>query len=264
MLEGDLAATTVPSFISTFSNISRCCLNITNDRCDLSEILKNLSPRLRKLDVVAEPTSSPVDELVLAYQELTSLKLSGDVFTLNLFLNLHQLPQLASLSLDYGPHITLDSVQLLLSGPTEIRTLKKLKLFQDSLDCEYGASYLDPHHHFFLNETARAYDPVGWKLPSWSDEFPREDVEVFLGKATEAGVKVGYHLQEAMEIEDAYEVEVEQCRIYSQTVNGRLRMERMLRTARVRLRATRGRHGSAMRITASWRGVTSRKAEGSA
>lgn len=166
-----------------------------------------------------------MDALILQYRELESLKLDGDIYTEDLLPKLHQLLQLASLSLDQDQdlHVTLNSVQPLLSGPTKIRLLKKLELFGNTLYwCKSGSSYLDPHHEFHIHDDG--YAPVGWTVPEWSNEFPRADVEAFVRIAKEAGVEVGDHLQRAMGIEDAYEVEMEQCRIYSRTVRGMSRL----------------------------------------
>ena len=224
MLEGDLNSVTTPQFISTFSSILHCSLNV--DSGDLFAILENLSPRIRKLEITSGPETAPVDVLLLKLNELTSLSLYGDIYTQNLLPNLHLLPRLTSLWLAQDPDVTLDHVLLLLSGPTKIHSLKELELFGFSLyQCSSGSSYLDPHHRFHLDAgTIGRYAPVGWTLPEWSEEFPRTDVEIFLEVAALVGIEVGSHLQEAMQIEDAYVVEVEQCEIYSRTREGRARL----------------------------------------
>ena len=217
-----LISSNTPRFFATFSAIQRFSISVL-DHCDLSEILKSLSTHVRKLEIGSGPPSPPVDALILQYRELELLKLDGDIYTEDLLPKLHQLPQLASLSLEQDPHVTLDSVRLLLSGPTKIRSLKKLELFGNALySCKSGSSYLDPHHEFQIHDDG--YAPVGWTVSEWLDEFPREDVETFVRIAKQAGVEVGDQLQRAMEIEDAYEVEVEQCRIYSRTEEGRARI----------------------------------------
>ena len=161
-------------------------------------------------------------------QRLTTLRLAGPIFTQNLFPKLRQLPLLATLELNDNLNIPLVSLESILHGPEKIERLQSLKIFVYVVESR-GGSYLDADHEFKLHwaeggHLPPRFVPTGWVPPYFRDELPRADVETFVRIAKQAGVEVGDHLQRAMEIEDAYEAEVEQCEIYSRTEEGMARL----------------------------------------
>ena len=204
---------------------------IPSPECDLVAILEHLNPApLVHLSIYANHcVYRAIDSVLLRFKGLETLRLSGSVFTENLFLNLRRFPNLAALALEDGDHITLSALEPLLTGPTKIESLRKVEILGVlSWEMQRGDSYLDDDHEFEFDYEEPAGDVFGpqrWRLPEWTREFPLEDVRSFVALAKAEGSDVGDCMREMMDLVDAYEREVEQCEIYSRTAEGRARIE---------------------------------------
>ena len=164
-----------------------------------------------------------VDTVLLRCEGLRSLRLSGKIFTQNVFPNLRRFPHLAALALDDNCQVTLSALEPLLTGPTKVESFKKVAILEMlSWGTERGEAYLDNDHKFgFNDEEPDVFSPQRWRLPEWTDEFPLDDVRSFVALAKAERIDVGDKMRAMM---DAYEEEVEQCEIYSRTAEGRARI----------------------------------------
>ena len=229
--EGQLVSFDVPALAPTFSAIKSCTLVLEYEHLEnyLVAILQNLNPaNLTELSIYAgECSSMPLDTVLLRFDRLQSLRISGVIFEQDLFPNLRRFPHLTTLRLDENHHITLSALEPLLTGPTKMHSLRTVKVLEWlSAYTHRGGSYLDDGHEFeFDYDESPIFIPRYWGLPDWTDEFPWEDVRSFVALATAEGIDVGDVMRGMMELTNEYELEVEQCRIHSRTAEGSARIE---------------------------------------
>jgi len=117
---------------------------------------------------------------------------------------LSQLP-LERISFKLETEVSLDQLVRLVSGPEKMSTVKRITL--DNVDAVRG----DALPRDQGDEAVRDADLIGlgWNLADWSETFTREGLKRFLEVAKEGNVAVDGYAVAALDIEDAWEVEME-------------------------------------------------------
>ena len=224
--------------ISTFPILRSFELENFGNTFHLDTILPQLDPQhLRQLRISSAcgPRHMALALALVPFQKLESVALSGQFIGFEVLASLRQLPALHTLQLDFDEQLNYASILSMLEGPRRLVSLKKL-LIHEFIACtmDRGRSYLDKGHRFEICPALGLFRPEGWSHPSWLLSFGQTEAKRFLRDAERCGVDTGDSLLSCIEFERDYELELEQCRIYSETAEGLARIEEWRATEMMR------------------------------
>ena len=213
-LTGPFAASSGPrEFLKRCTSLESLALNDTHVHCILGYLLGGVPhpERIRHLQLWLSDDDAVghEDQILEQLPRFTSLKtilVQGPWVPLDLdfYSILSHLP-LERISIKLETEVSLDQLVRLVSGPEKMSTLKRITL--DNVDAVRG----DALPRDQGDEAVRDADLIGlgWNLADWSETFTREGLKRFLEVAKEENVAVDGYAVAALDIEDAWEVEME-------------------------------------------------------
>ncbi|GAA5854382.1 hypothetical protein JCM5353_001774 [Sporobolomyces roseus] len=213
-LTGSFARSTCPKqFIKRCTSLETLALNETGRVCTLGGILDHLPhpDHIKHLELwLSDDDAEEVDGRTLQqiprFIDLKTIVVQGPWVPLSpdFYFTLSQLP-LEWISFKSDTEVSLEQLLRLVSGPEKMSTLKRITL--DNVDAVRGDAL--PRDHG--DEAVRDADLIGlgWNLADWAESFTREGLKRFLEVAEMENVKVDGYAVTALDIEDAWEAEME-------------------------------------------------------
>lgn len=213
-LTGPLSSSLGPDeYLKRCTSLETLALNETDTVCTLGWRLSHLThpERIRHLELWvsdddAEEEDDKIRRVLPNLIGLKSIVVQGPwvLPTLTFYSTLSQLP-LEWISFKPDTEVSLEQLLRLVSGPEKMSTLKRITL--DNVDAVRG----DALPRDQGDEAVRDADLIGlgWNLADWSETFTREGLKRFLEVAKVENVNVEGYAVAALDIEDAWEVEME-------------------------------------------------------
>ncbi|GAA5989651.1 hypothetical protein JCM5350_001650 [Sporobolomyces pararoseus] len=187
--------------------LSSLCPQLSQVRLDfwcatMQQILPLLPSRLKRLEIVSSEDESlsarnPCDHLLSRFTLLEHLSVGSFTFSPNLPSHISQLTSLCSLEIGHG-NISIDQFFLLVSGPTRLPRLEKLKLdllftwSEDFADASREEECDDWSAYWYVGPEEGLWTPGGWVVPEFDESigFTREGIKELIEVAMEQGIEV--------------------------------------------------------------------------
>ena len=213
-LTGPIASSSGPyDFVKRCTSLESLALNETGAACTLGWVVDHHThpERIKHLELwVSDDDAVEEDDMILKqlprFTGLKSIVVQGPwvPLTPDFYSALSHLP-LHRISFNSETDVSLDQLVRLVSGPEKMSTVKRITL--DNVDAVRG----DALPRDQGDEAVRDADLIGlgWNLADWSETFTREGLKKFLEVANEEKIAVDGYSVAALEIEDAWEVEME-------------------------------------------------------
>ena len=212
-------------FFLPFSSITTARFDAKESHIDFVRVLTLLGPDLSTLSITVDAPGFPhIDDSLSRFVNLRTLELDGPIFGSTLIPALLKLSKLTSLELSGNASVITGDFVFPNTGPTKLPLLRFVRILET--DCEssrYGLSFRDPNYRYTLHPTRLAFfpDTEDWRVPGYSNNFPFAAIQTFLDLAEREGVDAGTHLQRIQAISAAFDEEIEACRIYGETKEGK-------------------------------------------
>ena len=211
------------TYLTSFTSLHTLNITIADPQQKWVSLFRSVSSPL--LHFTLSNPQIPVDIasiLPIRFPTLTTLSIRTIEFPQIFFRYLPHARHLSTLSLN--GRIEPDHLTAVLTGSPRMPSLRKLIALEWEGESARGLVAGDAGHQYVRN--VGGFGPAtGWEPPQWSELWPRSKVEYFLQLAKTAGIDVGTHLQDAMRVEDEYQVERDRASEYSMTEEGFRRME---------------------------------------
>ncbi|GAA5974728.1 hypothetical protein JCM5350_001267 [Sporobolomyces pararoseus] len=207
----------VKSIVSSIGYMMNLTLVDWSPESHIGELLEAAEePDRHNLLYLYAPRLSPLSEsriitALAKFSKLEFLILDGACSSLlpSFYSTLASLP-LKAILFHPGTDVNLTELERLLIEPVKLKALKRIwlenvkgKIGTRIVEDKQGEPYMDG-----VDGEMGIYPD--WELPEWTEHFTRRGLKSFVRTAEKAGVKVGGKAIQALEVEELYDIEMEE------------------------------------------------------